>query len=148
MNTLILRQTAHFLVAMILVFSVFMLLRGHDQPGGGFLGGLIASIAFSLHALANDVATVRRALHADPRTIAAAGLGIALASGVVGTLSSEAPFLTSQWLAFGSMKIGTPLLFDVGVYLVVIGAAMTILLGIMEHREQANFELSEEEDEG
>ena len=81
MNTLIMRETTRLLVALILMFSVFMLLRGHDQPGGGFVGGLIASIAFCLYLFVADAAAVRRLLRADPSTVGAVGLGMAIASG-------------------------------------------------------------------
>ena len=84
MNTLVLRETTRILVALILVFSVFMLLRGHDQPGGGFVGGLIASIGFSLYVFVADAPALRRVLRTDPRRIGAAGLGLAIASGFLG----------------------------------------------------------------
>lgn len=132
MNTLILRETTRRLVAVILMFSVFMLLRGHDNPGGGFIGGLIASIGFCLYAFASDAASVRRALRVDPGSIGAAGLVLAIASGFVGPLVGGADFLTSHWMVVGGYKLGTPLLFDVGVYLVVVGSVMTFVLGIKE----------------
>ena len=132
MNTLILRETTRFLVALILVFSLFMLLRGHDQPGGGFVGGLIASIAFSLYVFVADAPALRRVLRADPRKIGAAGLGLAIASGFAGSAGAGSPFLTAGWTTVGGVKVGTPLLFDVGVYFVVIGAVMTFVLGIKE----------------
>lgn len=138
MNSLILREATRLLVAMMLVFSVFMLLRGHNEPGGGFIGGLIAAIAFSLYALATDAAAVRRALRADPRKIAAVGLGIAIASGFLGLFFDSAPFLTGQWTELAGLKVGTPLPFDIGVYLVVVGAVLTVVLGIKE--QQADIE--------
>jgi multicomponent Na+:H+ antiporter subunit B len=138
MNSLILRETTRLLVGMMLVFSVFMLLRGHNEPGGGFIGGLIAAIAFSLYALATDAAAVRRALRIDPRTIAGVGLGIAILSGIVGVIVEGAPFLTGQWTTIADFKLGTPLPFDIGVYLVVVGAVLTIVLGIKE--QQADIE--------
>jgi NADH:ubiquinone oxidoreductase subunit 5 (subunit L)/multisubunit Na+/H+ antiporter MnhA subunit len=132
MNTLIMRETTRLLVALILMFSVFMLLRGHDQPGGGFVGGLIASIAFCLYLFVADAAAVRRLLRADPSTVGAVGLGMAIASGLVGFVVEGAPFLTCEWTTVGGFKVGTPLAFDVGVYLVVVGAVLTFVLGIKE----------------
>lgn len=134
MNTLILRETTRILVALMLVFSVFTLLRGHDQPGGGFVGGLIASIAFSLYGFVADAQAVRRLLRADPRSIAATGLGLAVLSGMVGPVTRETPFLSSVWVTIGGTKLGTPLLFDTGVYLVVAGAALTFVLSIKEQK--------------
>jgi multicomponent Na+:H+ antiporter subunit B len=137
-NSLILREATRLLVALMLVFSIFMLLRGHNEPGGGFIGGLVAAIAFSLYALATDAAGVRRALRIDPRVIAATGLGIAVASGFVGLFVDGAPFLTGQWIVSEDLKVGTPLPFDIGVYLVVVGAVLTVVLGIKE--QQADIE--------
>ena len=132
MNTLILREATRLLVALILVFSVFLLLRGHDQSGGGFVGGLVASIAFSLHAFVSGPAAVRRMLRADPGGIAAAGLATAIASGLVGPVAAGAPFLTGWWWTVGGVKVGTPIVFDVGVYLVVVGVVLTFVLGSKE----------------
>lgn len=133
MNTLILRETTRLLVALMLVVSVFMLLRGHNQPGGGFVGGLIASIAFSLHMFVADAPALRSLLRTDPRRIAAMGLAVAVASGFGGAVGGE-PFLAAAWTTVGGLKVGTPLLFDLGVYLVVVGAVLTFVLGIKEHR--------------
>ena len=132
MNTLIIRETTRMLASLILVFSVFVLIRGHDHPGGGFSGGLIASISFCLYVFAFDAQTVRRTLRVDPRYIAASGLVLAIGSSFVGLAVRGAPFLSSEWVTFAGQKIGTPLVFDVGVYLVVIGTVMTIVLGIKE----------------
>ena len=132
MNTMILRETTRRLVPLILVFSVFLLLRGHDQPGGGFVGGLVASIAFSLYAFVRGPQAARGILRADPRVIGAVGLAVAIASGFVGPILAGVPFLTGQWGAVGALSIGTPLIFDVGVYLVVIGVVLTFVLGIKE----------------
>ena len=137
MNSLILREASRLLVALMLVFSVFMLLRGHNEPGGGFIGGLIAAIAFALYALATDAQAVRKALRADPRVIAAVGLGLAIGSGFLALLE-PAPFLTGQWTTIMDFKAGTPLPFDIGVYLVVVGSVLTIVLGIKD--QQADVE--------
>ncbi len=132
MNTMILRETTRRLVPLILLFSVFLLLRGHDQPGGGFVGGLVASIAFSLYAFVRGPQAARGILRADPRVVGAIGLAVAIASGFVGSILEGVPFLTGQWGEVAALTIGTPLIFDVGVYLVVIGVVLTFVLGIKE----------------
>ena len=76
MDTLIFRTMAPYLTALMVLFSVFVLLRGHNQPGGGFIGGLIAASAFAILGIANGVSAVRRALWFDPIAIAAAGLAV------------------------------------------------------------------------
>ena len=130
MNTLILRETTRVLFTLILVFSVATLLRGHNAPGGGFVGGLIASIACSLYVFVADPQDVRRLVRADPLKTAAAGLALAVLSGLVGIFSGEGSFLSGQWVEIGGVKFGTPLLFDFGVYLVVVGAVLTFVLEI------------------
>ncbi|MCF6285713.1 MAG: Na+/H+ antiporter subunit B [Candidatus Hydrogenedentes bacterium] len=120
----------------MLLLSVLLLLRGHNEPGGGFVGGLLAATAFTLHALAQDVNAARRAVHVSPQLLIAAGLGIALLSGFPGVLQGD-PFLTGLWGSFhlpavGELTLGTPLLFDVGVYLVVVGVVLTITFAILE----------------
>ena len=132
MNTMILRETTRRLVPLILVFSVFLLLRGHEQLGGGFVGGLVASVAFSLYAFVFGPQAARWILRADPRAVGAAGLAVAIASGFVGSMRDGAPFLTGQWGTLAGLTVGTPVFFDLGVYLVVVGVMLTFVLGIME----------------
>lgn len=136
MTSIILQTATRFLSTLLLLFSLFLLLRGHDEPGGGFVGGLVAASAFALYATAYNVAAARAALRFDPRTIAALGLLIAAASGVPALLVGE-PYLTSYWTeielrGLPDLKFGTPLLFDVGVYLGVFGVTLTIVLALEE----------------
>ncbi|HUF28847.1 MAG TPA: Na+/H+ antiporter subunit B [Gemmatimonadaceae bacterium] len=135
MNSLVLQTATRFLITLLLLFSVFLLFRGHNYPGGGFIGGLIGAGAFALYAIAFGVRPTRRALRLSPRTLIAAGLGIAVASGLPAVLFGL-PFLTGAWtevhLGRHSMHIGTPLIFDVGVYLVVIGVTLSITLSLEE----------------
>lgn len=134
MNPLILRTTTRLLMGLLLIFSVFLLLRGHNLPGGGFSGGLVAASAFALQALAFGVAAARRQLHIDPRTLIGLGLTVALA-GAVWSLFYGLPFFTGMWdktplPVIG--KLGTPLLFDVGVYIVVIGVVLEMVFTFAE----------------
>lgn len=134
MRTLILRTAANYLHPLLLLFAVFILLRGHYQPGGGFLGGLIASIAFVLHAFANGYLNTLKLLRVHPAVLVPIGLMISLLSGVLPMLAGD-PFLTVLWFeqpipVIG--MIGTALLFDIGVFLVVFGITLTILFTISE----------------
>ncbi|MGG2476302.1 MnhB domain-containing protein, partial [Rhizobium sp. BR5] len=74
MNTLILRTVAPVVTSLMVLFSIFVLLRGHNEPGGGFIGGLIAVSALSIYGIAYGVAAVRRAIVFHPLAIAGAGL--------------------------------------------------------------------------
>ena len=138
MNSILLYHWAHVLKAVMLLLSLMLLLRGHNEPGGGFVGGLLVATAFILQALAQDVASARSAVPVSPRNLIAGGLGIALASGLLGVLGGR-PYLTGEWATFnlpvaGEVFLGTPLLFDVGVYLVVAGVVLAIAFAMMEDR--------------
>ncbi len=134
MNSLILSTTVRFLISILLMFSLILLFRGHHAPGGGFVGGLVAAAAYSLYALAYDVKTSLGLLRINPRYLIAIGLLVSLGGGLAGLLSGE-DFLTGLWLhipfpAIG--KLGTPVIFDAGVYLVVLGASLTIIFSLAE----------------
>ncbi len=135
MNTLIFRTVAPFITALMMVFSVFVLLRGHNEPGGGFIGGLIAASALAIYGIACGVAPVRRAMVLHPMAISALGLLLSGLSGLP-ALAVGLPYLTALWAyptVFGSeLPLSTVLVFDIGVYLVVLGAITSILLGLEE----------------
>lgn len=135
MPSLILRSSTRFLLSLLLLFAVFLLLRGHNDPGGGFVGGLFAAIAFVLYALAYTPADARAALAVDPRTLVGSGLLIAAASGALPLLLGR-EFLVGLWgdmhTPLGTLHLGTPVLFDVGVFMVVLGVTLTIILALVE----------------
>ena len=135
MNSLILNAATRILVALMLLFSVFMLLRGHNEPGGGFIGGLVAATGLTLYAIGHGTREARRALRADPRAIAMVGLAMAILAAALAVISGDA-FFTGQWLFIGGgegdkgLPISSVLLFDIGVYLVVIGAVLAIVFAL------------------
>ncbi|MEX0951297.1 MAG: Na+/H+ antiporter subunit B [Gammaproteobacteria bacterium] len=136
MGSLILRTAARFLLPLLLLFSVFVLLRGHNEPGGGFIAGLIAAVGFSLYLFAFDAARTRILMSVDPRMLLGTGLLVAVISGIIPLAFGE-DFFTSIWWPvqlplIGEVKLSTPLIFDIGVYLVVLGAVMTIILALDE----------------
>jgi len=134
MGTLIFRTFAPGLAALMVLFSVFVLLRGHNEPGGGFIGGLIAASGFAIYGIANGVENVRRALYFRPLTISAAGVLLAALSGFPALFQGK-PFLTGLWWfpTIGNdvkLALSTPLLFDIGVWLGVVGAVIAIALAL------------------
>jgi len=135
MRTLIFRTTAPYLASLMVLFSIFVLLRGHNEPGGGFIGGLIAASAFAIYGIACGVSPVRRALYFHPMAISGFGLLLAASSGVV-SLFERVPFLTGLWTTiniFGlPVDVSTVLFFDIGVYLVVVGSITSIALALEE----------------
>jgi multicomponent Na+:H+ antiporter subunit B len=135
MNTLIYRTIAPVITALMLLFSVFVLLRGHNEPGGGFIGGLIAASAFAVFGIAFGVASVRRAIVFHPLSIAGFGLLVATLSGIVSVFSSV-PFMSGLWIypsLFGvEVPLATVISFDIGVYLVVVGGFTSIASALAE----------------
>ncbi|NKN39550.1 Na+/H+ antiporter subunit B [Agrobacterium sp. a22-2] len=135
MNTLIFRTVAPFLTALMVLFSIFVLLRGHNEPGGGFIGGLIAASALAIYGIAYGVQAVRRAIIVHPMSIAGAGLLLACLSGLLSAIFGV-PFMTGLWVypeIFGvEVPLATVMSFDVGVYLVGVGAITSIALALEE----------------
>lgn len=137
MKSLILSTATRLMTPLILAFSLFMLLRGHDQPGGGFIGGLLAATAFCLFAKAEGVGPARAALRAPPLALAMVGVGVSLLAGIWG-LVVKGDFLQAVWpfieiAADGSksgLPVGSVLMFDVGVYLAVVGAVTGLFLAL------------------
>lgn len=135
MKSLILRTAADYLLPLLLLFSVFILLRGHYLPGGGFVGGLIAAIAFVLHMFAYGIKETQWLLRIHPGYLMPFGLSLAILSGIVPVIFTGQPFLTGVWFddpipVIG--LVGTALFFDIGVYIVVVGVTLTILFTISE----------------
>lgn len=128
-----------FLYALLLLASLWILLRGHHLPGGGFIGGLMAAAASAAYALVFDSARARRRLPLGPVRLAAAGTALALVSGLAGLVQGR-PFLAHHWvtLNIGSLEVplSSVMLFDLGVYLCVWGAlGGYCLLLIGDHEE-------------
>ena len=135
MTSSILQTAVRLLMPLLLLFAVFLLLRGHNQPGGGFVGGLVVAASFVLYSIAFGVDAARRALLVRPSTLLGVGLLAAFVSGLPAVVAGHA-FMTALWttVAAGSMVIavGTPLVFDVGVFLAVIGVVLTIVFTLAE----------------
>jgi multicomponent Na+:H+ antiporter subunit B len=135
MTSSILQTATRLLMPLLLLFAVFLLLRGHNQPGGGFVAGLVVAASFVLYSIAFGVDAARRAILVRPSTLLGVGLLVAVVSGLPGVVAGQA-FMTAVWttVAAGAttLDIGTPLLFDVGVFLAVIGVVLTIVFTLAE----------------
>jgi multicomponent Na+:H+ antiporter subunit B len=137
-DSLILRLATRYIAPLLAALSVILFFRGHNHPGGGFIGGLTISVAFILYCLAYGVQTALARLRVDPRLWMAAGLLLALTAGLAGSVSGK-PFLSGLWVKvhlplLGEQHLGTPMIFDLGVYLLVIGAVATIIANLAEER--------------
>lgn len=130
MQSIVLAATARLFFGIMLLASLWLLLRGHNEPGGGFVGGLVGAAAFATLALAMGVEAARRRLIVHPVILMSIGLIIALLSGVPGIVL-DGSFLTHQWaslpLGITELKLGTTIAFDIGVYLVVVGGVLAFM---------------------
>lgn len=132
MSSLIFSSTARLLFWLMLAASIFILFRGHDEPGGGFVGGLVAAMAVGIVAMADGVAVARARLRAHPVLLIGLGLFFGFVSGLPG-LAADGSFLSHQWIVFDNgFKLGTTMVFDLGVYLVVCGGMLSLIFRLYE----------------
>lgn len=114
-----------------LVFSAFLLFAGHNAPGGGFVGGLIAGSGLVLWYVDRGSRAIRQLVRLSPLQLMGAGLAVAALTGVGGWVWGIEFLDATAWklkiVVFGEVKLTTALIFDIGVYLVVVGLAAAIL---------------------
>ncbi|CNF97962.1 NADH:ubiquinone oxidoreductase subunit 5 (chain L)/multisubunit Na+/H+ antiporter%2C MnhA subunit [Mycobacterium tuberculosis] len=130
-SSVLLEAVARLLTPTVLVFSVYLFFAGHGRPGGGFVGGLVAGMAFVLRYLPGGRRELAAALPVRPAVLLGGGLGIAVATGA-GGWASGGEFLSSRKFGgtvpvLGDVEISTNLLFDAGVYFLVLGLVLMIL---------------------
>jgi multicomponent K+:H+ antiporter subunit A len=130
-HSLVLTQITRFLLPLALMVSVYLFLRGHNAPGGGFIAGLITAIALILQYMASGIAWTQQQWRQKYHTVIAWGLLIAIFTGS-GSWLFDHPFLTSAFGHFqlpviGAVELATAMLFDLGVYFTVVGVVMLIL---------------------
>ncbi len=136
MKSQIIQIAATYLMPFLLVLSLVVFYRGHNEPGGGFIGGLIGGSAIILYAGAYGLEITKKLWINRPTALIWIGLAMALLSGFFAYLTHGSPFMTAVWVQIGSgpfaLKVGTPLLFDLGVYLTVMGMLVKVVLTVME----------------
>ncbi|WP_127145611.1 Na+/H+ antiporter subunit B [Pelagibacterium montanilacus] len=139
MNTVIFRTVAPGLAALMIMYSIFVLLRGHNEPGGGFIGGLIGASGLAIYGIACGVTEARRALHVHPISLAGFGVFLAALSGLASLLVGM-PAFTGLWWIFEvdgtEVPLSTPLIFDIGVYAVVVGSVSAIAFALEDDDEE------------
>lgn len=134
MRSLILLIATQYLLPLMNLFAVYLLIRGHNKPGGGFVGGLIAATGFILYLISHNAELARRVMRVNPIFLIAGGLATSFFAGLMGLFAGE-PFLAGLWFPFKVPILehaGTPILFDFGIYLVVLGVVMLIVLSLAE----------------
>jgi multicomponent K+:H+ antiporter subunit A len=147
-RSLILHVASRAILPVIAIFSIDLLVRGHHQPGGGFIAGLVTCAGIVLQALAAGVDVTAARLGRYLRPASSLGIAVAIATGTLAWAASGA-FLTQ---AHGTITLegrplvewSTSLLFDLGVYLVVVGTTTTILWSFID-REASGPASGEEE---
>ncbi|HMQ35280.1 MAG TPA: MnhB domain-containing protein [Chloroflexaceae bacterium] len=133
-DSVILRTVARLMLPLLLLLSLFMLVRGHNLPGGGFIGGLLGASAIILQIVAFGPAKARAIIPIGYLGLAGVGLIVAAIPGIAGMAAGQS-YMLPYWLAQpipGIGKLGTPLVFDVGVYLTVIGVTAQLALVLAE----------------
>lgn len=140
MYSLLLVTMVRVLMPLILLFSLFIFARGHQYPGGGFVGGLVAAGGLVLWILSVGARAAQLRFPVRPNTLAATGLACAAIAAVLPVLWKR-PVMTSLWLAIplpggGHYDLGTTTLFDLGVYLSVLGTVLLFVFTLELGPEQ------------
>jgi multicomponent Na+:H+ antiporter subunit A len=133
-TSLILQTAARTLFHTIIVFSLYLLFAGHDNPGGGFIGGLVAAAALVLRYVAGGSGDARRVMPVSPEQLLGGGALLVVAAGSAGLLAGGA-FLEDVAVGgtlplVGELELTSVLAFDVGVYLIVVGVIYAVLVSL------------------
>lgn len=133
MGPILLRTTAPLLVGLLAMLSIFALLRAHHAPGGGFAGGLLLGAAVAVQLLAHGLARARSTLRVHPRTLVGIGLVTAVVAASLGPIVGR-PLLAPVSGPYipGLTALGSVMVFDIGVYLIVAGTAVAIMFALVE----------------
>jgi multisubunit Na+/H+ antiporter MnhB subunit len=114
----------------VLLASVYLLVAGHNHPGGGFVGGLVAGAGVAVRYITGGIDEVRSLARVRPWTILGTGLLVASVTATVPLLFGDAPLEAASWefdvAVFGHVKVSSVLVFDIGVYLVVVGLVLMV----------------------
>ncbi len=137
MTTILLKTAAKLIFPLTLIFAMFIALKGHNEPGGGFIGGLMAAVAFLFYRMAHGRGALIRLMPFHPRVLVALGLAIAAATGVWPMLWGGA-FLRSSIIDELSIGLGqkihfaSAVFFDAGVLMVVVGVSVGMIQRLSE----------------
>lgn len=134
MNSVILQIAAKYIKWLLIIFATVALLRGHNHPGGGFIAGLLISLATVYHSFAFNFKSQRTKRATAPERYIVMGLSIIILS-VLPSVLTKAPFMSGIWFSLnvpflGELKIGTPFLFDIGVFFAVIGVVLLFFFSL------------------
>ncbi len=147
-HSLILTSISRFIFVFVNIFAIYLFLKGHNQPGGGFIAGIASAISMVLLSMTLGIDRIKKLMYFDSVTIAAVGLIMAYTTGL-------APHFFGHFFLYhkmfhitvpllGGLHIGTPLFFDLGVYLVVLGVTSKSIM-ILTYSMEGRSNLVEEE---
>jgi multisubunit Na+/H+ antiporter MnhB subunit len=135
MKNIILEKISKLYLIVMVIFSVFVLMRGHNNPGGGFIGGIITATGFIFYGIINGSEKIKKMLVISTIELMGAGLLLGVIALMIPVFRGMEPF-TGLWLEFNLLSsvvhLGTPLIFDTGIYLVVTGVFLSIIISIMD----------------
>ena len=151
-RSLILDTTVRLVFDAALVLSLYLLFAGHNQPGGGFVGGLVAAAAVALRFVAGGFDEVRALFRLRPWTFSSVGLALVVGSALWPLVVADAPLeqraFEAQLLVLGKVKITTATVFDAGVYLIVLGLVLTLLDALGDADADADAGVDDGDDAG
>lgn len=139
-DSIFFKFVARVMAPVLVMFSIFLLLRGHHEPGGGFVGGLVAAGSIVLLTLAYGPDEIRRRLRVDFLRAIFYGILLSVGAGLVGMVLGNY-FQQGFWWSIdlrgiAHIEISTALIFDIGVYIVVVGVASSIVMAMAEESER------------
>lgn len=138
MNSIILQIASRYIKWIFIAIALIALIRGHNDPGGGFIGGLLASLAFIFKGFAYSFYELKQQLKRKPDYLISGGLALVLASFVPSVLNHQ-QLMKGVWIKphlpfIGELKLGTPLIFDIGVFFVVIGITFVFMTSLTKDK--------------
>ncbi len=134
MSSLLIKLASPYIKGLLIILSILVLFRGHNHPGGGFIAGILASAGIIFDAFAHRLSEPLERTIISPLKLIIAGL-VAIFFSTMAGIFSGGGVLAGLWLNIEflpTVKLGTPLLFDLGVYLTVTGALVLMVLKILE----------------
>lgn len=139
MNSTILQIAAKYIRLLLIFFALLALLRGHNHPGGGFIGGLLVALAIVFYGFAFDSVKAKAKLNFQPEGYIVSGLFVIFLSVLPGLIQSG-KLMQGIWISIplpllGDLKLGTPFLFDIGVFLAVIGVTLMFFFSLTKNEE-------------
>ncbi len=136
MNNIILEKISHLFLRVIAIISIILLLRGHNHPGGGFIGGILLATGFIYYGIVFGSKRIQAIIYFNTRIWMGIGLCLVLIAAIIPVFGGHAPltglWYISEWPIIGSLHLGTPLIFDTGVFIGVTGLILSIIITIME----------------